>query len=552
MMSTKELNLIREKIIKEVFVTSKDFRIIDGSGLNESSWLMDFRRVLLMPEILDSLSEVFLSSAEDKVGTSFQVGGIEVASIPIISGIVMKSFQRGKAVNGFFIRKSRKKTGLLNMIEGQIEDKTIVLVDDILNSGSSFLRQIEVIESLGKKVDVIMCILRFRDSSYYSEIEKRGIKIVSLFSLDDFSEFIPVKNLVPVEEKPVPHPFKVKWVFKSGGAHYEHVVPKSAPVLSDGIIYFGSDSGKFWALDAKTGEVRWSYRVLFGSQGKLIFSSPCVFKDTVFFGGYDGNFYALDKKTGLKKWVTFDADWIGSSPCVAGDLGLVYVGMEYGLWNKKGGITAYRIIDGKAAWHLISSDFTHGSPAYSKKNRIVVCGSNDNFVYGLNAKSGNIIWKYDTGGEVKAKCVFSPSEKYVAFGTFANKYIVLEASNGKLLREFETLGANYSNPTWADENTLIFSSLDKRIYAVNVKENKILWVFTTSARVMASPIVHEGRVYCGNNSARLYVIDLATGREVARHQVTERITNSIIIDGKTIYLPTFANEMLALESEQNI
>jgi outer membrane protein assembly factor BamB/orotate phosphoribosyltransferase len=478
----------------------------------------------------------------------FQVGGIEVAAIPLVTSVVMKSVQLGKSVNGFFIRKSRKKRGLLNMVEGIINDERIVLVDDIINSGSSFIRQVEVMESLGKKVDSIITILRFRDESYYEELRARGIKILSIFCLDDFKKTLHIQNFNKEISLPTPYPYKAKWYFKSEEAHLEHVVPKSKPVLSDGVLYFGSDSGNFWAIDAETGAAKWSHKVLFGSQGKLIFSSPAVYMDTVFFGAYDGNFYALDKNTGKKKWVAWHADWVGSSPCVAHDLGLVYVGMEFGFWKFKGGVAAYDVHTGKRIWQSDSSEYTHGSPTYSIKNKVVVCGSNDGIVYGLHARTGKVLWTYKAGGEVKAGCALSSSEKYVAFGSFNNEFVVLETKTGKKVCVFETMEANYSTPAWQGDEAIICSSLDKRIYKFNVKTGNKGWEYLTTARVFASPLIDDGKVYCGNNSSRLYVLDLKTGLEVALFQATERITNQVVIDNKpqVIYLTTFANEIIAL------
>ena len=40
--------------------------------------------------------------------------------------------------------------------------------------------------------------------------------------------------------------------------NYFHVVPKSTPTLDDRRVFFGSDSGVFWALEQDTGAVAWS------------------------------------------------------------------------------------------------------------------------------------------------------------------------------------------------------------------------------------------------------------------------------------------------------
>lgn len=545
--SKDDLAFLHKVIETEVYTSNKESRIVNDFG--EQEWLMDFRRILFKPDILDLVAGMFTDLAGEG---PFQVGGLESASIPLISAIVVKSAKTERKINGFFVRKSRKKSGLLNMVEGEINDDRIVLVDDLINGGNSIMRATEVIESLGKKVDTVITVLRFRDESYYEELNRRGIRILSLFTLNDFSNILNLRNLVEKESKTPASPFRTEWYFKSEDAHYEHVVPKSAPFLDEGNLYFGSDNGTFWALKALSGEVLWSYKILFGSQGKAIFSSPCIFKDTVFFGAYDGNFYALDKHTGKRKWVAYDADWIGSSPCVADDLGLVYVGMEFGFWKQKGGIAAYDAETGKRIWQSASSEYTHGSPAYSEKNKLVVCGSNDGVVYGLDARSGKVVWTYDAQGEVKAGCAFSPSEKYVAFGSFNKEFVVLETKTGKEVAVLKTLESNYSTPSWANEKFLVCTSLDKRIYKFDVETGNKVWEYETSARIFASPVIFDGKVWVGNNAALLYVLDVKTGEIAFLFRVTERITNAVAIDRDsfTIFLPTFANEIFSLGVER--
>src|SRR3989344_7289962 len=191
--NAKLLDNLKAIIRTEVFITKDRERIASKKG-GESNWLFDFRRVLLKPDVLKAISDVFL----EKFGKEFplQIGGIEGAAITLITGLVMGLDERGKKVNGFFIRKSRKKDGLLKMIEGNVTDERIILVDDIINSGKSFIRQVEVIESLGKKVDTVFAILRFRDLEYYKYFHDKGIRVESLFTLDDFFDSLKIKNLV--------------------------------------------------------------------------------------------------------------------------------------------------------------------------------------------------------------------------------------------------------------------------------------------------------------------------------------------------------------------
>ncbi len=535
---------LKKIISSEVFITKDKEKMVSRKGVG-TQWLFDFRRVLLKPDVLKVVSDIFLGRFGRKL--PLQIGGIEVAAIPLIAGLVVALHERGKTVNGFFIRKSRKKDGLMRMIEGTITEEKIILVDDILNTGKSFIRQVEVLEGLGKKVDTVFAILRFRGLDYYKYFHDKGIKVESLFSLDDFTDSLKTKNLVDKNDKPASTPFLAEWLFKSEDPNYYYVVPKSAPVIDETHLYFGADNGNFWALNQSDGSVAWKYKVGFHAQGKYIFSSPALHKNLLYFGAYDGNFYALDKETGKRAWVFMEADWIGSSPCVSTSLGLVFIGLEFGLFKKRGGIAALDAETGKKKWEYFMPGLVHSSPGYSKENNVTICGSNNYSVYGFDAKNGKLLWEFETGGEVKASFAFDEERGLVVFGSHDSYIYVLKTKTGEVVHKIKTDEAIYSTPI-VHNNFAYIASLDKNLYCIDLDTGTVAWKFPTNGRIFASPEIVGDKVYIGSNDGRLYELDATTGKNTAFFQATERITNKIAYNPNTnkIFLPTFANEIYCL------
>ena len=544
-MESQRLEL--QKLIEQEIYETEDPEKTIPSGTG-NGWLFDFKRIILRAESLDLVGELFWEKCKNEY--PFQIGGIEATAIPLITGFILKLKEKGRPSNGFFVRKSRKKHGLLRMIEGIVTDEKIVLVDDVLNTGQSFIRQVEVLEALGKKVSAAFVIVRFRDLSYYTYFHERGIKIISLFELDDFRASLKSSNLIYRRELPVPTPFKPEWLFRSEQPNYYNVAPKSAPAIDEKNIYFGADNGSFWALNQSDGSVVWKYRTLFSSRKGKNFSSPVLYKDTVCFGASDGNFYALDKKTSKRKWVFMEADWIWSTPCVAPNLGLIFVGLEFGLWKKHGGIVAIDAETGKKKWEYGMPKFTLSSPAYSEKNNIVVCGCNDFTAYGFNAKNGNLLWTFKTDGSIRESFAFDEKRGYVCFGSFDSYLYILKTKTGELVHKIKTVEAIYSTPLV--HNSFVYvASLDKKLYSVSLETGSVAWTFATRGRIFASPEVIGDKVYIGSNDGRLYELDAATGENTAFFQATERITDKIAYNKDTgkIFLPTFANEIYCLKKE---
>lgn len=541
--------ILRQAIEQEVFVVEEAKRT-SAMHAGNSTWLFDFRAVMLQPEILNAYCEVFYERYQSKY--PFQVCGLEVAAIPFVAALVMKFHEKKKPINGFFIRKSRKKSGLLKMVEGKITDDPVILVDDIVNSGLSMIRQIEVLHALDKQILEIFALLRFRDPGYYVRFQEKNIPLSTLFELNDFQGSLGVVNLSDNQYAPLaPNPFgEVRWSFQGEHPNFFYVVPKSAPVVSDGFVYFGTDDGNFFALDVVSGRVGWKYQIPFGSKGKYIFSTPAIYHDTVFFGAYDGNLYALDKRTGKRKWVFSEADWIGSSPCVAQNLHMVFIGLEYGLFRKHGGVSGIDARTGEKRWEFRSREMTHGSPAYSEKFGVVGCGSNDSIFSVLQAKTGKVLWSYKTDGPIKnAPCFADEHGVVVVLGQGETVY-VFNTETGAVLSQFHMNFGSYASPL-VFKDSVICTSFDKHVYCFDLFTGSLRWKFYTGSRCFTTPEIVDGLLYVGSNNARLFEIDPNTGNILGVFQTRERITNKIAYDKttKTFLVPTFANEILALKKK---
>ncbi|MFA5364520.1 MAG: PQQ-binding-like beta-propeller repeat protein [Candidatus Bathyarchaeia archaeon] len=126
-----------------------------------------------------------------------------------------------------------------------------------------------------------------------------------------------------------------KWAFVSGAAIL------SSPTVSDGKVYFNSNDGLTYCLDAYDGSLIWTHAET-SSQMTTFGSSPAVSGGMVYVGPDDGYFYVLDADDGteLKKvtmgtyrsvHIVLGQHNIASSPIISG--GRVYVGsMHNGLF----------------------------------------------------------------------------------------------------------------------------------------------------------------------------------------------------------------------------
>lgn len=535
---------LKEAIQKHVLVRKEDgVQIVSTEGTAATAdWLFDFRALMLQPTWLNRYAEIFW----EKYGSHypFQVAGMETAGIALVAAIVMKGVERGTPVNGFFIRKSRKRQGLMKMIEGTPTNDPVILVDDLMNSGQTIHKQVEIIAAIGKRVTDVFVLLVYRAREAYAFTETDHVKLDYLFTLKDFG--IPLQTThapeIPKES------FKTLWHFEGGHPSFQLILQKSAPVLDAERLFYGSDNGIFRALDQKTGDVVWEFEIGPHPVEKGILSSPIVHDGVVYFGAYDGNVYALDARTGKMRWKNSEADWVGSSPSLAPDLGLLFIGLEFGLFTKRGGIAAISLATGKTVWTDRTPALTHGSPLYIPEEALVVVGSNDGVVYAYTAKTGELKWRYQTGSDVKTTFAYDAKRHLITFGSMDASFYALDARNGLPVFARQTGGGIYSVPL-VHGDTVYVASLDKRLYAIDLDTGNDRWIFSTMGRIFSSPVYADGSLWIGSNDGRLYELDPERGTMRDFFQATERITNKIAYNERTkcFFVPTCANEMYCIE-----
>jgi outer membrane protein assembly factor BamB/orotate phosphoribosyltransferase len=523
-------------------------------------WIFDVRAIILTAQVLEDISALFWHQQTSGV---VQIGGLESGAIPIVTALTYSAhITRTAEATGFYIRKSRKKSGLAKLVEGTVtSEHPIVLVDDLINSGQSFMRQVEILENMGHTVSALWVLVRYRDLSFYEYFTKKGIPIHAVFELNDFSDTLHIHNLLTTPPV-IPKPPQILWRFGSPEPSYVHVCPKSTPVLDDTRLYVGSDRGTMWALNQKDGTVAWSHDVGRHPRGKGIFSSPAVWNNTVYFGAYDGNVYALDAATGKKKWISFEADWVGSSPALAPDLGLLFIGLEFGLWRKRGGIIALDLETGKKKWWFpLMPCYTHSSPLYIKEKKQVVIGSNDGSVYLFDATTGALIWKYSTGEpsvnelntgfsayDIKESCAYDPKCDFIVCGTMKGELHVIERATGTL-RHIHRGEFGFVATPLIYKNTVIASNLDKHVYCYDLDTGKEQWRWFANARIFCAPTLIEGTIVVGTNAGELAYLDPQTGALRSAHLFPERIVNPPAYQPSTerLFVPTFANEIVCMQ-----
>lgn len=175
----------------------------------------------------------------------------------------------------------------------------------------------------------------------------------------------------------------------------------SSPVLHDGVIYLGNLDHHLYAVDAKTGQLRWR----FGTDAAVT-STPLIDSGVVYFGSNDGSVYALDIATQAVRWKMATHDWVNSSPRLADDD--LYIG------SNDRHIYAVSASTGTPLWNYEIEGPAIAVPAVYQNLCFAAGASGDGAIYALQRQSGALFWKYVTGGKIESDPVVVGNLLYVS------------------------------------------------------------------------------------------------------------------------------------------
>ena len=512
---------------------------ISPSGIPQS-WLIDLRRAFLERDTLERIADAFWARFEGR--DSLQVGGMEIAAIPLVTAIMLKAPKKMGSVNGFIVRKERKTYGLGNTIEGTLTGAPIVLVDDIVNSGGSIEKACKTVEQAGHSVAEAFVVIDYKSPKGLHWREGRGITVHSLFSLEEFGLSVRERPRLPSQK------YRELWkaIVPNGNPWY--VVPKSAPVLADGRIYRGCDSGIMHCFDAETGNVVWAFQARGAGQQKGIWSRPCLHDGQLYFGAYNGVVYCLDEKSGKEVWAQSYSEWIGASPIAVAKHGLLYIGLEYERPWGQGSLAALDLKTGLKVWEVPLRKFQHGSPSYWEFGDLIIWGTADHEMCAFKPATGETVWSLKTRRSVKYAPAIDEERGLIAFASFDSSIYAVDAATGTKLGEWETGEICYTTPLIVG-NRLFCGSGDRHLYIIDLEKMELIKKIDFRARIYSSPRIIGDRVIFGTNGGRVIELNAETLEVEGNLQLPDAVTNAIAIspNEERIFVSTYMNHLFALE-----
>ena len=145
----------------------------------------DMKGTVFNPEGASLIADLILEAlAADEVDS---IGGLEMGAVPIAACVSQRSFQLGRPVCAFFVRKHAKQHGTMRHVEGVLEPgMRVVVVEDVTTTGGSALKAVEAVRAFGCPVDRVITLVDRREGAAES-FAAHAIELTALLTANDFN-----------------------------------------------------------------------------------------------------------------------------------------------------------------------------------------------------------------------------------------------------------------------------------------------------------------------------------------------------------------------------
>ncbi|MFJ5777638.1 PQQ-binding-like beta-propeller repeat protein [Streptomyces sp. NPDC093094] len=252
------------------------------------------------------------------------------------------------------------------------------------------------------------------------------------------------------------------------GAQTDFESPEAGPAVHDGTVYVWQDA-RLRALDARTGEERWSYPIGDAAScgGVPVRLTPAP--DGYVYVSAGTRVLAIDIAAGHVKW-HFEAPAVFLCPPTYAPGPAVTGGGVY-LADYLGTVYALDATDGRDRWRIATESRASIEPVLVAGGHVHVGSGNG--LYTLDAVTGTPKWRFQAGGDI----VGAPS---------------------------------------VAEGRIHFGSTDHLLYTLKADDGRLRWKLATGGEITGSPVVRDGIVYACSKDRCVYALDAEKGTGTAR------------------------------------
>jgi serine/threonine protein kinase len=156
------------------------------------------------------------------------------------------------------------------------------------------------------------------------------------------------------------------------------------------------------------------------------------------------------------------------------------------------------------------------------------------------------VWKFKVEDEIRSTPVHTRGVIYI--GTYDNNLYGFNAADGKPKLKYATNSGIPGTPSIAtEENLIVFGSEDNKLYAMDLRTNKIAWTYETTGPVRSSILTAHGHAFFGSDDGKVYAVRLSNGRLAWKYEAGSPVRSRPGITEDRLIVANEGGDMLGLD-----
>jgi orotate phosphoribosyltransferase len=176
---TMDIGKAKERLIE--IILERSFKYSDNPPFTlvsgrKSNYYFNCKPTTLDPEGMNLIGElVFAMLAETDVTAA---GGLTLGADPIANALSVISFQKGKPIRSFIVRKDVKDHGIMSGIEGNVRPgDRVAILDDVITTGGSTIAAIVRAKGAALVIDRVIALIDREEESGRENIEAHVARV---------------------------------------------------------------------------------------------------------------------------------------------------------------------------------------------------------------------------------------------------------------------------------------------------------------------------------------------------------------------------------------
>jgi len=145
-----------------------------------SNFYFNCKPTTLDPEGMNLIGIIVFDMVKGRDITA--AGGLTLGADPIANALALISYQKGKPIKSFIVRKDAKAHGTKSAVEGNVvAGEKVIIIDDVITTGGSTITAIEQARIAGLVVERIITLID-REEGGRENILKHVAHVESVFT----------------------------------------------------------------------------------------------------------------------------------------------------------------------------------------------------------------------------------------------------------------------------------------------------------------------------------------------------------------------------------